>query len=132
MNMTDLNPFEFDQTNKGWRSLEDPAMQVLVLKEYIDKHKDDKDEYMRLMHFHLGQVLAFRNLDENDITYAIHHMKESYSERDEMWNDYVDATIAFLQKNELQLRKYVNRENYNGSVIRRLYDNFGKDYKDAY
>lgn len=129
--MMQLSPFEFDQTYEGWRSLEDPALQVLAIKEYIDKNKED-EFYTRLLNFHLGQVLAIRNLDENDIIYAIHHMKLSLEENDGEWNDYVNATIAFLNKDRKELDKYVGKQNYNDSVIHRLHINFGKEYKDAY
>lgn len=131
MSMIELTPFEFDQTGMGWRSLEDPALQVLAIKEYIDKYNED-EFYIRLLNFHLGQVLALRNLDENDIIYAIHHMKLSLSETDGEWNDYVNATIAFLEKNRENLNKYVGKQNYNDSVIHRLHINFDKEYKDAY
>lgn len=130
MSILDLDPFEFDQTGKGWRSLE-PDMQVLVIKEYLDQYIED-EYYTRLLNFHLGQVLAIRNLDENDIIYAVHHMKLSLSEGDKEWNDYVNATIAFLEKDRNELDKYVGKQNYNDHIIHRLHINFGKDYKDAY
>lgn len=129
--MMELSPFEFDQTGKGWRSLEDPALQVLAIKEYIDKYKED-DFYTRLLNFHLGQALAIRNIDENDIIYAVHHMKLSLDIYDGEWNDYVNATIAFLEKNKEELERYVGKQNYNDHIIYRLYINFNKDYKDAY
>lgn len=132
MNMLQLSPFEFDQTYEGWRSLQDPNMQVLVLKEYIDKHIDEPGRMIEIIHFHLGQALAMRNLDENDKMYAIHHMKLSYTDEDDEWNDYVNATIAFLKKDREEFNKYLTKENYNGSVIKRLSDNFYEDYKNAY
>lgn len=132
MTMLDLDPFEFDQTGKGWRSLKEPTQQILVIKEYLDKNQNTDDNMIQSIHFHLGQALAMRNLDENDILYAIHHMKQSLSESDSEWNDYVNATIAFLQKDKEELEKYVGKQNYNDGVIYRLYENFDKEYKDAY
>lgn len=129
--MMELSPFEFDQTGKGWRSLEDPALQVLAIKEYIDKYKED-DFYTRLLNFHLGQALAMRNLDENDKIYAVHHMRLSLEENNGEWNDYVNATIAFLEKNREELDKYVGKQNYNDHIIDRLRKNFDKEYRDAY
>lgn len=131
MSMLDLNPFEFDQTGKGWRSL-NLEQQILMMKKYIDVNQDTNDDMIQSIHFHLGQALALRHLDENDIIYAVHHMKKSLAENDREWNDYVLATIAFLQKNREEMNKYVGKQNYNDHVIHRLHMNFDKDYKDVY
>jgi len=51
---------------------------------------------------------------------------------DEKWNDYVLATIAFLNKDEASFRKYTGSENYNDETLARLKANWDKPYKDAY
>ena len=59
-------------------------------------------------------------------------MKESKDLTDPEWNEYVDATIAFLQNDRKKFIELTQKENYNKETLERLSRNFGKPYEVAY
>lgn len=129
-----MDPWTFDQTAQGWRSL--PLhKQSEILKLYIDKHikngefinsNSDKVDPSILI-WHLGQILAFQSRYQQ----AINWMTLSKN-KDSDWNDYVDATIAFIKKDKKAFDKINIRINNNSDTLIRLKNNWNKEYKDAY
>jgi hypothetical protein len=133
--MLAMDPWTFDQTSQGWRSL--PLdQQARILKLYIDQHvKNGKFKNQAhnekidpsVLIWHLGQVLAF--LNKNAI--AIKYMLMSRNS-DSDWNNYVDATVAFIKKDKKAFDKIKIELNNNSEALIRLRDNWAKMYRDAY
>lgn len=136
--MLDLDPWSFDQTQAGWRTL--PAnQQISILKTYIQKYvrgnsfTPDTPEGKReidavVLVWHLGQVLAFAD----NYPEAVKYMSMSKMSDDTEWNDYVDATIAFLKQDKRTFDLLSAKSNYNSDTIMRLKQGWGKPYKDVY
>jgi tetratricopeptide (TPR) repeat protein/ribosomal protein S18 acetylase RimI-like enzyme len=136
-----LDPHTFDQTSQGWRSLVyvgDMPQAIEALQGYIQKYvhngvfvdapKGTKTIHPQILIWHLGQMLAMENKYEQ----AIKWMKQSFIQDDPQWNDYVKATVAFLQGNQQQLDQYKNKANENSKTIDRLVAGFGKPYSQVY
>ena len=96
-----LNPQQFDQDfSGGWRPLGDrdchEAAAGLILA-YI--HHTDytlSEAHIRLMRWHAGQMIA----NAGDYAAAIDLLDDTYAPEsdDPTWNLYVDATLAFLNR----------------------------------
>lgn len=151
-----LNPEEFDQDEeKGWRKLERIGRHLEAAeaieaylefnKEKLQRGSSDDQELQKLMHFHIGQLLATQGAEH--YSKAVHNFKKSYlSNKEEGWNDYVAATIAFLEKDQKSLKshlavlKYLKKQqNLSNPNLLTITENFtealraGKySYKDAY
>jgi len=131
-----LDPWTFDQTDQGWRSLSQPRA-ISAIRDYISKYvrqgrfvnapKGMKKLDPRTLYWHLGQLLAMAG----DRDSAVSAMRSSLG-ADQDWNDYAQATIAFLANNKPQFEKYVDRPNSNSETIKRLAAGWGRPYKDAY
>jgi hypothetical protein len=131
-----LDPWTFDQTDQGWRSLPQPRA-ISAIRDYISKYvrqgrfvnapKGMKKLDPRTLYWHLGQLLAMAG----DRDSAVSAMRSSLG-ADQDWNDYAQATIAFLANNKPQFEKYVDRPNSNSETIKRLAAGWGRPYKDAY
>jgi len=137
--MLSMDPWTFDQSQSGWRSL--PAgQQTDMLKRYIaryvtsqktwapDTPKGDKPLDPYLLVWHLGQVLALNGDTKGAVTW----MQQSTT-GEKHWDDYVAATIAFL----LGDRKWffahsADASNYNADTMARLRRGWGKSYRDVY
>ena len=136
--MMELDPWTFDQDETlGWRSL--PAdKQIKALKSYIEgpapgrkkKRLDGKRVDNNTMTWHLGQALAMKGSVEE----AIGWMNQSLTDDDDdpQWNDYVRATIAFLEDDRTAFEEHASGDNYNSSTLHRLRAGLGKPYKEVY
>ena len=136
--MMELDPWTFDQDETlGWRSL--PAdMQIDALKSYIEgpapgmkkKRLDGKRVDKNTITWHLGQALAMKGGVEE----AIGWMNQSLTDDDDdpQWNDYVKATIAFLEDDRTAFEEHASGNNYNSSTLERLRAGLGKPYKEVY
>ena len=136
--MLKMDLWTFDQSPKGWRSLP-KDLQIDALRAYIDgplrlparpspsgEHGDKNTTI-----WHLGQVLAIRG-GPGDKAQAVEVMKLCNETDDDQWNNYVDATIAFLEDNRTAFEEHAKGENYNSETLKRLRDGWGKSYSQAY
>ena len=68
--MMKMSLYDFDQTEKGWRSFKNPSDQVKVLKKYIQTNPDSSEDL--LLMWHLSKALAF----SGDVAESIELMKQ--------------------------------------------------------
>ena len=130
------DPWTFDQTQEGWRSLSQPRA-IAALRDYIGRYvrqgqfvnapKGSRQLLPSTLYWHLGQLLAMAG-DNNS---AVANMRASLG-TDTDWNNYVKATIAFLANNKMQFDQYVGQPNMNKETIDRLAANWSKPYREAY
>lgn len=142
-------PYEkFDQTpREGWRFLGEVEKNYLAAAKLIDKYINRniaslKEWQLRILHWHAGQMYAF----SDEIIIARQRFvgsidKNKSKDTPILWNDYVLATIAFLDK-DLEKLKYHQQIIFNGpmlngiianlDVVDRLIMCFHKTYKEAY
>lgn len=117
----------FDQSNKGWRSLP-PKEHSRAISGYIRKNRKNlKPEHLSILNWHLGQSYAV----QGNYKKAIRHMGKSRND-DEQWNKYVNASIAFINKDKNEFDRHSSGENFNRETLDRLDQNFGKSYREAY
>ena len=132
----------FDQDMQGgWRTFANEEQFELaadLIVEYLGLHQDLDDGQLSVMNFHVGQMYALAGENAK----AVPYMKASKKTNDVMaWNAYVDATIAFLEKNK-EMMEIKRKELEIGSVmpaannknlilIKKLEANFDKSYLDA-
>lgn len=147
--MLDLDPWTFDQTDKGWRSLVRPfegkpqplGAAIAALKayvaayvqggEWVEAPPGEKQLEPTLILWHLGQLLACAGVEHT--AEAVLHMKTSPSNgRDLEWDAYVLATIAFLERDKQAFDGHASGTNYNRPTLKRLADNWEKAYNEAY
>ncbi len=139
MFMFNLDPYEFDQSQHGWRSLPTIQQKKNALQKYINFYikndqflsstpKGSKTLDVKVLYWHLGQIYAM--LNQNDL--GILYMNKSLSNDDQEWNRYVFATIAFIKKDKISFEKMLKQNNYNMDTLNRLHLNFDKSYQDAY
>ncbi|MDD2387214.1 MAG: hypothetical protein PHP52_10585 [Bacteroidales bacterium] len=91
-------------------------------------------------YWHLGQLYAYKN----DYTTAIFYLKKSTNLFDQLfdkqWRFYYKGTIAFLERDKAKLLKYhekMQKQNSayyegNANTLKSLYENFDKQYFEAY
>jgi hypothetical protein len=136
--MTETHPMhsmdynEFDQSAKGWRSLPEKE-QSGVINGYIRKNKENLAlPHQANLYWHLGQAHALQGNEKE----AVRYMRKSKIDDDKHWNNYADATIAFINKDEGLFRHHSAGANFdhqpNRETLDRLGKNFGKSYRDAY
>lgn len=128
LNMT---PWDFDQSENGWRSLINDEDQIKIIILYLEKYPNN--ELSTIMYFHLGQILAFMNKNQK----AVKYMKKALEENDDEWNGYVILTIFFLQKNyDLFIKNYDNFfdkiNQPNKQIINNMKNNFDRNYESVY
>jgi hypothetical protein len=153
-NSLTLNVEEFDQTpRQGWRLLgeemecyqEAAELIVSYLNVNSTKFQGNQDT---ILQFHAGQMYAFAD----DYEAAMPWFKRSFDQPDNLppefqpyitaWNAYVNATIAFLNKDKVALESYraevakgpngPDGKVMNLDIVDRLIDNFDKPYRNAY
>lgn len=143
----DLGFDAFDQDMKGgWRALSDKSGCEKKAADIIRDYRVKYQAMMPLLYWHEAQIRA--NIGEN--SEAISLMQKSYQPGfgDQTgWNQYVDATIAFLRGDKAAFLEARNRLDHlkkpedwprdgewpqNGSVVEGLWKCFGKSYKIAY
>ena len=150
--MLNMDFWEFDQTEHGWRSL-DTNEAVKIIGLYIRSNTQLLPNDKAILYFHAGQIYA----EMGDYKTAIEQLelsKQSPKDWVEIaWNAYVDGTIAFLNNDTEALLKekailerykdkklenskgeifYPHRTNFN--VIEQLHKglSLGLTYAEAY
>jgi hypothetical protein len=79
--------------------------------------------------FHVGQIYAdLGNVAEADKTFS----GAAAGSEDTQWNNYVQATIAFLKGDQAAFERYATPENYNKQTLDRLRQHWGQSYATAY
>lgn len=130
---------QFDQTpNNGWRALE--AKQCYKeAAALISDFRTVKKISISQLYFHAGQMLALAG----DSDAAVREMASSVVPPESLnsnflWNDYVYAVIAFLNKDEKELLARRDRlaihpepNAANIRVVDKLIKHFGGSYLDA-
>lgn len=133
--------WEFDQTEKGWRSLGNCyPEQTQLLKRYIKRQEYE----MRGVRWHLAQTLAMTGDNAAAAEQALLSVNpdEATQTPSFSWNTYVLATAAFLRKDriafDVQYEAHrrateANAENAtNLKVLAGLAACFDKPYREAY
>ena len=136
--MTDLDPWTFDQTPAGWRGLPSSARQADAINQYIDRYVKDgqfvgasegvKTVRPYILYWHLGQVLT--QMGRNGMAARV--MRQALDHSDPNWNAYVMATISFLRKDRKDFDHWAPLARGNEETIKRLTDGWGRPYKQAY
>ena len=136
--MTDLDPWTFDQTPAGWRGLPSSARQADALNQYIDRYVKDgqfvgapegvKTVRPYILYWHLGQVLT--QMGRNGMAARV--MRQALDDSDPNWNAYVMATVSFLRKDRKDFDHWAPLARGNEETIKRLTDGWGRPYKQAY
>ncbi len=107
--MNELSPYDFDQSDKGWRLL-DTRHKFLEAAKLIENYIKTNEELIKnqslvsvqTMYFHAGQEYAMIGPEYYDK--AVKNFSNSYKSTTG-WNTYVDGTIAFLNKDRAILKK---------------------------
>ena len=136
--MTDLDPWTFDQTPAGWRGLPSSARQADALNQYIDRYVKNgqfvgvpegaKTLRPYILYWHLGQVLT--QMGRNGMAARV--MRQALDDSDPNWNAYVMATISFLRKDRKDFDHWAPLARGNEDTIKRLTAGWGLPYKHAY
>lgn len=135
-----LSPWTFDQdTRQGWRATRDPKQQIASILAYLRRYalspgrwrpETPKGGYSILpsiLIFHVGQIWAeLGNTAEAVKVFSLTRTG------DRQWNNYVQATIAFLNRDQANFERYAAPENYNGPTLARLRQHWGQPYATAY
>jgi hypothetical protein len=143
----DLGFDAFDQDMKGgWRALSDRSGCENKAADIVRDYRRKYQSMMPLLYWHEAQIRA--SVGEN--REAITLMQKSYQPGFgdvTGWNQYVDATVAFLRSHKGAFLKARSRLDHlqkpkdwpqdgewpqNGSVVEGLWKCFGKPYKIAY
>jgi hypothetical protein len=136
-----LSPWTFDQdSTTGWRANHDPKQQIATILRYLRRYaasstrwrpetpKGGHDVEPSLLIFHVGQIYA--NL--GNVSDAIGFFSRAGKTTDAHWNNYVQATIAFLKRDRAAFERYASPENYNKETLDRLRQHWGQSYATAY
>ena len=145
--LLDLGFDAFDQDMKGgWRALSDTPGCEIKAADVVRDYRRKYQSMMPLLYWHEAQIRA--SIGEN--REAIDLMEKSYQPGFgdvTGWNQYVDATIAFLRADKGAFLKARDRLDHlqkpegwprdgewpqNGSVVEGLWSCFGRPYKIAY
>ena len=102
----DYDTFD-QQTGQGWRKIaeEGKYREAAELIDVYEREKEGLENWQKItLRFHAGQLYAFANMYELAIT----RFKSSLYEKEPpnhpvRWNAYVNATIAFLEKDKEKL-----------------------------
>lgn len=85
----------FDQDIKGgWRPLADRPECLGVAADLLRQYREHQQQALHILSWHEGQLRAERG--ESDAAIALFEQSRK-SDDEQGWNDYVDATIAFLR-----------------------------------
>jgi hypothetical protein len=136
--MTDLDPWTFDQTPSGWRGLPSSARQADAINQYIDTYVKNgqfvgapegaKTLRPYILYWHLGQVLL--QMGRNNMAVGV--MRQALDDGEAGWNAYVMATISFLRKDRRDFDHWAPLARGNEETIKRLTAGWGLPYKQAY
>ncbi|NEZ04986.1 hypothetical protein G4Y73_12580 [Wenzhouxiangella sp. XN201] len=139
----ELSYQEFDQTM-------DSGFRVLGAKGCNEEAADLIEEYIRVnsaeqrsLRWHIAQLRAMHGANAEAVRYAKSSLldQEDFSERALRWNDYVLATIAFLEGDRKGLVRHRDKvaegvgehpgNELNLKLLDALIENFGADYATA-
>lgn len=145
--MNNLSPWVFDQCPQGWRQydmLGELTEAVRVIRTYLSLwaqgptwHKDTPADVegrtvpTSLVHWHLGQVLAFND----QVPEAIESMRNCIVlEASPAFAAYARGTIAFLKRDARGLDEAIAQGAANPQVLERLRTGLaqGLAYKESY
>ncbi|MCL5031332.1 MAG: hypothetical protein M1480_20200 [Bacteroidetes bacterium] len=141
----ELDYDEFDQTfHKGWRSLSDgnkykESAESIIY--YINNKAGLSTEQLIYLNFHTGQMLAFNNDDESSLKFFYKcFYSDPKNNSEQVWNVYVSATIAFLEKRLNDLIKCRKKLEQLPPIpfrphlrfVKSFIKNFNDSYKKAY
>jgi hypothetical protein len=136
--MTELDPWTFDQTTAGWRGLPSSARQADAIRQYIDTYVKNgqfvnapegaKTLRPYILYWHLGQVLL--QMGRNGMAVGV--MRQALDDGEAGWNAYVMATISFLRKDRRDFDHWAPLARGNEETIKRLTAGWGLPYKQAY
>ena len=106
--MLALNEAEFDQNPaEGWRKVDSAPGCHLAAADLIETYRQEHPSHSRNLYWHEGQLRAFAG--ENEDAIALMENSRAPAMEDLIgWNSYIDATIAFLEKNKQLLLKARN------------------------
>jgi hypothetical protein len=133
----------FDQTmGEGWRKYSKQGCKkeaASLLDEYFEVHRANLEGWQeRINRWHAGQVYALMDDYETARERFLASYDPDEAEDPEFpWNDYVDATIAFLDGDREKLQKHRDRiaateGQQNLQVVDNLLEFLGKPYSVAY
>ena len=149
----DFNSFDQSQED-GWRPWGykecDEVVETLI-GEYVTRHATTlMPRQKAILRFHAGQILSFGGREQDALVY----FRQSYEAEDTAgtmvdWNAYVDATIAFIEKDrpaveaalarimqqappEGQFLEIFGPKPVNSWVVKGFLDCFDKPYGQAY
>ena len=143
-----MNFQEFDQTKgKGFREFGEKNCYfeaALAIDAWRTHHESGLEDWQnRILFFHGGQ--AYANVDKSLNAIAVSHFQKSKdpnesTEQELKWNAYVEATIAFLNKDKpfLLIKRNevaVSKNEYNMrnlAIVDRFIKCFDQSYFDAY
>jgi hypothetical protein len=91
---------EFDQTpDSGWRTLSKHKRNreaVVLIEEYLKRHRELPPKQAGMLHFHAAQLLA---TEERESRRAIAHLKRARCDgQNPGYNEFADAMRAFLER----------------------------------
>ena len=131
----------FDQSENGWRPLAAKScyrQAALVQEKYREANYNGMRAWeRRVSSWHIGQMYAF----DSKYSEAVAYFKQSVKLNDDggssfRWNDYVNASIAFLEKDRKSLsyyrqRLYGGNSPYNRMNLR-IVDSFLRCFDSSY
>lgn len=108
-----MTPFDFDQSENGWRSLDKKRLYLDAAKliaTYVATNEkvilaQDKVS-IQTLYFHAGQEYACAGKEY--YPRAISFFRKSYKSK-EGWDTYVDGTIAFLECSKNKLKQSADK-----------------------
>lgn len=127
----------FDQDMQGgWRHYGNQMQfgtAASLIKTYLEYHPEIDENKAEVMRWHAGQMYAMAG--ENEL--AIPLLESSRKKEDFMrWNEYLDATVAFLKKDRKAFDENIKAvasfaNNPNLRLLKILEANFDKSYREA-
>jgi len=134
---------DFDQSmGHGWREFAKPGCYLetaLLLDQYFELHKEKLVRWQRsILTWHAGQMYAFNNNYSVAKTRFLSSLNpEEPATTEIMWNDYVYASVAFLDKDFETLKKHrdiiADGPTFNGKKQNLwVVDNFIKCFNEPY
>lgn len=139
---------KFDQSNDGWRPLIVNhghlilcfAQATKLIENYLLKYPSIPERQKTILYFHAGQNSADNGNKKEAMNFMRKALLTQTAPQSLYWNNYVNATIAFLnddKKSLLHYQKIMSQspENTNNNFlifIHSFVTNFGKPYIEAY
>lgn len=117
-----MTPYQFDQTKKGWRRLDEEgkfieAAELIVAYVKQNQAQTTSNPTIQTLYFHVGQEYAMAG--EAYYEEAITYFRRAYKGKPE-WDTYVEGTIAFLRRDKTQLEKAMQNGAQNVEMLQRF------------